>query len=382
MKDIIIFSVNIIRFSSLTAIWTYTGIALYDFYHLPPLLVIIFYSLGYPILLISYILAGHLTDSIGTKNTIVVSLFLTSIVLFLGFFLTNGICGIIILSIQAFLNSLYVTSSSTATGTLSSPSVKDLLLSFSRFRAGINLGWVVGPIIGSLLYYYIGWNFILLLGSLGNLISIPIAYKLNNTKNGNNGVNRKYFIRPSKYLMEIILVQFIFAFVSSQVLFGFTVYSTNILKISSLLIGYFISLSSLLGAVFQEPIGRYMTKLNLKYMYILGSFVFSMSYLSIFYLGNIVGLTMFIIFISLGEIILNPIILSISYIVSYKYHSKGIGMAMGSTRMAEGLGRAFSTSITAYLFSIHDYEISFTLLSLVGIIGLIANRVIYTSLEN
>lgn len=256
------------------------------------------------------------------------------------------------------------------------------MLSFSRFRAGINLGWVVGPIIGSLLYYYIGWNFILLLGSLGNLISIPIAYKLNNTKNGNNGVNRKYFIRPSKYLMEIILVQFIFAFVSSQVLFGFTVYSINILKISSLLIGYFISLNSLLGAVFQEPIGRYMTKLNLKYMYILGSFVFSMSYLSIFYLRNIVGLTMFIIFISLGEIILNPIILSVSYIVSYKYHSKGIGMAMGSTRMAEGLGRAFSTSITAYLFSIHDYEISFTLLSLVGIIGLIANRVIYTSLEN
>jgi len=43
--------------------------------------------------------------------------------------------------------------------------------------------------------------------------------------------------------MEIIIVQFIFAFVGSQVLFGFTVYSTNILKISSLLIGHFISLN-------------------------------------------------------------------------------------------------------------------------------------------
>ncbi|AAK41966.1 Multidrug-efflux transporter [Saccharolobus solfataricus P2] len=265
---------------------------------------------------------------------------------------------------------------------MSSPSVKDLLLSFSRFRAGINLGWVIGPIIGGLLYYYLGWNFILLLGSLGNLISIPIVYKLDNRKSVNNVVNRKYFIKPSKYLMEIILVQFIFAFVASQILFGFTVYSTNILKIPSLLIGYFISLNSLLSALFQEPIGRYMIKLNLKYMYILGSFVFSMSYLSIFYLGNIIGLTLFIIFISLGEIILNPIILSISYIVSYKYHSKEIGMAMGFTRMAEGLGRAFSTSVTAYLFSIHDYEVSFTLLSLIGIIGLIVNRVVYTSLEN
>ncbi|WP_231136310.1 hypothetical protein [Acidianus ambivalens] len=48
---------------------------------------------------------------------------------------------------------------------------------------------------------------------------------------------------------------------------------------------------------------------------------------------------------------------------------------MGSTRMAEGLGRAFSISFTAYLFSIHDYEISFTLLSLVGVIGLITNLV-------
>nr|WP_286189032.1 MFS transporter [Sulfolobus sp. S-194] len=365
--------------------WTYTGIALYDFYHLSSLLVIIYYSLGYPILVISYILAGYLADSIGTKNTIVVSLFLTSIVLFLGFFLTNGVCGIIILSIQAFLNSLYITSSSTATGNLSSPSVKDLLLSFSRFRAGINLGWVIGPIIGGLLYYYLGWNFILLLGSLGNLISIPIVYKLNIKENTNNGSHREYFIKPSKYLMEIILVQFIFAFVASQILFGFTVYSTNILKIPSLLIGYFISLNSLLSALFQEPIGRYMAKLNLshlKYLYVLGSFVFSMSYLSIFYLGNIIGLTLFIIFISLGEIILNPIILSISYIVSYKYHSKEIGMAMGFTRMAEGLGRAFSTSVTAYLFSIHDYEVSFTLLSLIGIIGLIVNRVVYTSLEN
>ncbi|MEJ2776149.1 hypothetical protein WIW90_07970 [Sulfolobaceae archaeon RB850M] len=55
MKDKIIFSINIIRFSSLTAIWTYTGIALYDFYHLSTLLVITFYSLGYPILVISYI---------------------------------------------------------------------------------------------------------------------------------------------------------------------------------------------------------------------------------------------------------------------------------------------------------------------------------------
>ena len=103
MKDKIIFSINIIRFSSLTAIWTYTGIALYDFYHLPTLLVIIFYSLGFPILVISYILAGHLTDSIGSRNTIIISLFSTSTVLFLGFFLTSGIEGIIILSIQAFL---------------------------------------------------------------------------------------------------------------------------------------------------------------------------------------------------------------------------------------------------------------------------------------
>jgi len=59
---------------------------------------------------------------------------------------------------------------------LSSRSVKDLLLSFSRFRAGINLGWVIGLILGGLLYYYVGWEYILLLGSLGNLISIPIAY--------------------------------------------------------------------------------------------------------------------------------------------------------------------------------------------------------------
>ena len=385
MKDKIIFSLNVIRFSSLTAIWTYTGIALYDFYHLSTLLVIIFYSLGYPILVISYILAGHLTDSIGSRNTIIISLFSTSTVLFLGSFLTSGIEGIIILSIQAFLNSLYVTSSSTPTGALSSRSVKDLLLSFSRFRAGINLGWVIGPILGGLLYYYVGWEYILLLGSLGNLISIPIAYKLNIKRNTNNSLHRKYFIKPSKYLMEIIIVQFIFAFVGSQVLFGFTVYSTNILKISSLLIGYFISLNSVITALFQEPIGRYMAKLNLshlKYLYILGSFAFSMSYLSIFYPGNIVGLTIFIIFISLGEIILNPIILSVSYIISFKYHSKEIGIAMGSTRMAEGLGRAFSTSFTAYLFFIHDYEISFTLLSLVGVIGLIINRVIYNSLKN
>ncbi|ACP35707.1 major facilitator superfamily MFS_1 [Sulfolobus islandicus L.S.2.15] len=384
MKDKIIFSINIIRFSSLTAIWAYTGIALYDFYHLSTLLVIVFYSLGFPILVTSHILAGHLTDRIGTKNTIIVSLFLTSIILFLGFFLTSGVCGIIILSIQAFLNSLYVTSSSTATGNLSFPSVKDLLLSFSRFSAGTNLGWVIGPIIGGLLYYYVGWKYILLLGSLGNLISIPIAYRLNNTENINN-FNRKYLIRPSKYLMEIIIVQFIFAFVGSQILFGFTVYSTNILKISSLLIGYFISLNSLINALFQEPIGRHMTKLrllSLKYMYILGSFIFSMSCLSILYFKNIVGLLIFIIFVSLGEIILNPIILSVSYIISFKYHNKEIGMAMGYTRMANGLGRAFSTSTVAYLFSIHSYELSFTLISLIGIIGLTTNRVIYISLEN
>ncbi|MEJ2771708.1 MULTISPECIES: MFS transporter [unclassified Stygiolobus] len=148
-------------------------------------------------LVISYILAGHLTDSIRSRNTIIISLFSTSTVLFLGFFLTSGIEGIIILSIQAFLNFLYITSSSTAIGALSSCSVKDLLLSFSRFRAGINLGWVIGPILGGLLYYYVGWEYILLLGSLGNLISIPIAYKLNIKRNTNNSLHRKYFIKPS-----------------------------------------------------------------------------------------------------------------------------------------------------------------------------------------
>ncbi|MBB5252638.1 MFS transporter [Sulfurisphaera ohwakuensis] len=151
-----IFSINIIRFSSLTAIWTYTAIALYNFYHLSPLLIILYYSFGYPILVSSYILAGYLTDNIGTKNTMIISLLFTSIILLLGFFLTSGICGIIILSTQAFFNSLYVTSSSTATGSLSKTSVKDLILSFSRFRAGINLGWLIGPIIGGLIYHYLG----------------------------------------------------------------------------------------------------------------------------------------------------------------------------------------------------------------------------------
>jgi len=42
MKDKIIFSLNVIRFSSLTAIWTYTGITLYVFHHLSTLLVTIF----------------------------------------------------------------------------------------------------------------------------------------------------------------------------------------------------------------------------------------------------------------------------------------------------------------------------------------------------
>ncbi|MBB5252637.1 MFS transporter [Sulfurisphaera ohwakuensis] len=178
------------------------------------------------------------------------------------------------------------------------------------------------------------------------------------------------------------MVQFIFAFVGSQILFGFTVYSVNVLKISSLLIGYFISLNSLITSLFQEPIGRFMIKLNLKYMYILGSLIFSLSYLSIIYIKNIIGLTIFIILISLGEIILNPIILSVSYIISRKYHGNEIGIAMAYTRMAEGLGRAFSTSITAYLFSVNDYRLDFILLSLVGIVSLIANRVIYTSLRN
>ncbi|BFI74248.1 MFS transporter [Sulfurisphaera ohwakuensis] len=378
----IIFSINIIRFSSLTAIWTYTAIALYNFYHLSPLLIILYYSFGYPILVSSYILAGYLTDNIGTKNTMILSLLFTSIILLLGFFLTSGICGIIILSTQAFFNSLYVTSSSTATGSLSKTSVKDPILSFSRFRAGINLGWLIGPIIGGLIYHYLGWNFILLLGGFGNLVSIPIAYKLDNRKITKNKSNRKYFIIPSRYLMEIIVVQFIFAFVGSQILFGFTVYSVNVLKISSLLIGYFISLNSLITSLFQEPIGRFMIKLNLKYMYILGSLIFSLSYLSIIYIKNIIGLTIFIMLISLGEIILNPIILSVSYIISRKYHGNEIGIAMAYTRMAEGLGRAFSTSITAYLFSVNDYRLSFILLSLVGIVSLIANRVIYTSLRN
>jgi hypothetical protein len=63
--------------------------------------------------------------------------------------------------------------------------------------------------------------------------------------------------------MEIIIVQFIFAFVGSQVLFGFTDYSTNILKISSLLIGYFISLNKSVDNNF----------IHLKYLHLLSPLI-------------------------------------------------------------------------------------------------------------
>ncbi|MCY0859916.1 MAG: MFS transporter [Sulfolobaceae archaeon] len=361
-----------IRSLSFSIIWPYIGFALYNYYKFSLTLVSIYYAIQAVSGSIAYLIGGYSADALGRKKTMLYSSSLSSLSLFLCFISSSPLLVFTFLQLQTFFNSIYGSANTTAVGDTEG-SLEKLILSFSRFRIGVNIGWAIGPAIGGFLYQYLGFKEMLLVASLGSLVSIPIVLLLSENKG-----SKIALIKPSKQYVKFLIPAFLTFVVMSQLGFSFLTFLATVPKIPVNLVGLLFTLNGLLVAALQEPIGRIIHKRNPIKMISFGMIGYGISYFSMALVKDFLDAVVITVGITLSEMVVSPIANALANYMAEKEHR---GKYMGLFGLISLLGRVTGQSVSSELMEYFLYE-PFYLWSFILLMGLISSTLYYILLGN
>ncbi len=252
-------------------------------------------------------LGGHLADRIGYYSVIFYSLFLGGLSLF-GFLWVHdyyGLCALVFLASMvgeafrpAMMASIAIYSKE-----------ENRTRSIALIRLAINLGYALGPALGGILAYNVGYNYLFIIdGATCILAAFVMRMTLRERTNqaqkddsenivedeGSPLQNAKFLY----FLIGMMLTGLIFM----QLFYAAPVYYKNDLGLNENTIGMLLALNAMFIVIFEMPIihsleGRF----NQVQMLTFGSLLIGISYLVMSAFPSIILVVAYVILISLGE---------------------------------------------------------------------------------
>lgn len=244
---------------------------------------------------------------------------------------------------------------------------------FALRNVAVNIGAALGPILGGLLYET-SFNVVFLTAAFTHLtllIFVVLFVKNFQKAKSNNMIAEFKNIIRDKNIIYLTIVSSIFWFVYSQLNLSIPLYSKSYLHMESLTSTLF-TLNGLIVIIFQFNLMSFFeSKYTCVNILVYGMLFLAASFTSIFVVPNIVGLYIFIILFTVGEILVGP---SIDNAATYIAPSKSsVGGYLGFVSLGWAIGGSLGNLVGGYLFNLANdrYWIIWVIYSLISIFAAI-----------
>ncbi|EQB73618.1 MAG: multidrug efflux permease [Ferroplasma sp. Type II] len=373
-KQVIIVSLSsMMRSLGMGASWPFMAIFLSLYLHIAIYIVGIIFTLLSLMSMIFSILGGYLADLKGRKFTLMLGS-VSGIFIFLSIaitFLFHAYALTIILFIlSSFSGSLVYPSASALISDVTEPENREG--GYSIYRILSNIGWAIGPLMGSFIYssgiVYIFYA--LVIANLLQTIIISFVKKQNVMKTGTGTKNP--FLVYDKYLFIFSIATFFIILLSSQFSVSLPLYSEIVIKINVSDIGYIYAINGLVVVLGQYPLIKLFSRFGDLTTFIAGALFYALGYFIIAFSTNLYGLMFDMVIITIGENLTTP---TINSVISKMSPAGKTGRYMGFNAMFNSIGRAFGPSVGTYVMYTFHYNGLITW-SLIGVFGVFSAIVI------
>jgi MFS family permease len=304
------------------------------------------------------LLGGGLADKIGRKNTIVIGSML-------GFALYLSLSLMLILKVPIIFVIVVFIISATS-GALIFPAASALVADYTEddqrmkgyviYRILSNLGWAIGPLIGSFLFNS-GLDVIFLFVSISSLVQfMVVVFTVRDRKKRDHtrkAGERFSLLVLDKYLIVFGLATFLVTMVASQFSVTFPVYASIKIGIPEADLGYIYAVNGTVVVVGQYPMIMGLKKFPDIFIMILGAIFYSVGYFIVSFSHNLVGLMFDMLIITMGENLTSPVI---NTVVSKIAAEGKMARYMGFIGMLNSTGRALGPSIGSTFLYIFAYN--------------------------
>lgn len=364
---------SMMRSLGMGASWPFMAIFLSLYLHLPVYIVGIIFTLLSLMSMLFSLLGGFLADLKGRKFTLLLGSISGIFIYFfiaMAFLFHNYTATIILFIMSSFSGSLVYPS---ATALISDVTTKEGREGgYSIYRILSNIGWAVGPLIGSFIFdrgiIYIFYALVI----AGVLQSIIIMFikKPDVLKSGKGTKNP--FLVYDKYLFIFSIATFFIIFLSSQFSVALPLYSEIKIKIAVADLGYIYAINGIVVVLGQYALIKLFARFGDLGTFVAGALFYAAGYFIIAFSTNLYDLMFDMVIITVGENLTTP---TINTVISKMAPAGKTGRYMGFNSMFNSIGRAFGPSVGTYIMYTFHYN-GFMTWGLIAIFGVFSAFVI------
>ena len=373
-KQVVIVSLSsMMRSLGMGASWPFMAIFLSLYLHLAVYIVGVIFTLLSLMSMAFSILGGYLADLKGRKFTLMlgsVSGIFIYLSIALSFLYNIYSLTIILFIMSSFSGSLVYPSASALISDVTES--QDREGGYSIYRILSNVGWAVGPLMGSFIYssgiIYIFYA--LVIASILQAFIILFVRRQNVMKTGTG--TRNPFLVFDKYLFVFSIATFFIILLSSQFSVSLPLYSEIAIKINVADLGYIYAINGIVVVLGQYPLIRAFARFGDLGTFIAGALFYALGYFIIAFSTNLYDLMFDMVIITVGENLTTP---TINTVISKMAPAGKTGRYMGFNSMFNSIGRAFGPSVGTYIMYTFHYN-GLATWSLICIFGIFSAAVI------
>lgn len=296
---------------------------------------------------------GSLSDSIGRKKVILIGSGL-GIVIFalISMAIIREMPAVIIAELFVFSSvsgSLVFPSASALVADISKPEHR--MESYSIYRIMANLGWAIGPFVGSFIVGF-GMQFIFLLLVIVGLVQFTIVAIF--LKEPVHEKIKRPLISFSydRYLVAFSMGTFFITLLWAQFSVTLPLFAVKVGGLKEQELGYLYAVNGFVVVFGQYPMTYVLRRVNDVYVFILGSAFYVAGYLLVGFMHSFLELYFDMVIITVGENLTTP---GMNSVVSKISPAGKTGAYMGFMGMINQFGRAMAPSIGPVFLSFFDY---------------------------
>jgi predicted MFS family arabinose efflux permease len=305
--------------------------------------------------------SGMITDRFGRKPLIVWSMLLTSITYVLMALLIGADAPVWILVISFIISRVVLTlvrpTLSTMVADLT-PANK-LTKAYGLLRAGINVGWAIGPAVGGYLLTVTTYEWLFGLATLTSvlplILTILLLHESLETDGEKEAISFKNLIKVTKNssFMVYITVTFLLLIAFGQMVSTMSVYTIDHAGFTTAQYGSLLTMNGIIVVLLQYPMAHYTSSRRKYRTLMMGSLLVCAGTLMFTWVGSYSLAILAMIILSFGEIVFSPVALTV---VSEIAPKKQRGLYMGTFSLSETLGHSTGPFIGGIFLDIFTDE--------------------------
>ncbi len=322
------------------------------------------------------IIGGHMADFSGRKHTMMLGSLL-GILIYMGIILALVFRGSLVLIAVLFVatsfsGGLLFPAATAAVSDVTGGSDRER--GYAIYRIMANVGWAVGPLIGSQIFDAgVVWIFLVVEVTLLIQLFLIIALLSEPGKSQNRArAGRRFtdFIVVDAALFVFSAGTFLLMILTSQFSVTLPLYATLKANIESNMVGYIFAVNGIVVVLGQFPITSLVLRLREVDGIIAGILIYMVGYLMVGFSTSLSALMLDMVIITLGENFTTP---TISSIVSRIAPSDKVGRYMAFNGMSNSAGRALGPAVGSFfLYLLFGSSIAVWLaLDMFGLVSLV-----------